>query len=412
MLRCMGTGKIDHLLRVSLKQIKPVTGLLRDLGLTATICGQARTGEQTVIHIRNTGGKEDISAVRLPSEFLKATAAVYLHAFDVPRQTLPAPVPVYSPVARMPSPHQAENGITPDGTDLTPITLHQGRLAVIPEAKTVMSGASVTVPSAGMGYATAAGTAASVTDTLLEASVSPESMILSVAVTLSSASLLRDSRLIEIICGINRLAGDRGIPVDDPAIRIREDAKEDIRLSVVAWAQAPELCNDPCLPSDRLWKSCGQPIHKESPSFLIPILSPAYEDSLQALCAALNRDVPCACSLLPIFLTAPTAEEDRETADPADIRALCVGITGWATPIFAMSRAHAELILAEPTVREALISCFLEPDVMYIKSNGNLGISFSHHSMPCTSLLSHIKSYSQTIIPSEYRKCHTKGYTH
>ena len=350
----METGKTDHLLRVSLKQIKPVTGLLRDLGLTATICGQARTGEQTVIHIRNAGGKEDIPAVRLPSEFLKATAAVYLHTFDVPRQTLPAPAPVYAPVSRMPSPHPTENGITPDGTDLTPITLHQGRLAVIPESKTAMSGASVTIPSAGMGYATAAGTAASVTDTLLEAGVSPESMILSVVVTLSSASLLRDSRLIEIICGINRLARDRGIPVDDPAIQIREAAEESIRLSVVAWAQAPELCDDPRVIPDRLWKSCSQPVHKESPSFLIPILSPAYEDSLQALCAALNRDVPSACSLLHISLIPPAEGDGNETADPADIRALCDGITGWATPIFAMSRVHAELILAEPTVREAL----------------------------------------------------------
>jgi hypothetical protein len=209
-----------------------------------------------------------------------------------------------------------------------------------------------------MGYAAAAGTAASVTDTLLEAGIPPENMILSVAVTVRSTSLLRDSRLIEIICGINRLARDRGIPVDDPAIRIRGDAEEDIRLSVVAWAQAPELCDDPCLTSDRLWRSCGRPVHKESPSFLLPFLSPAYEDSLKALCAALNRDVPSACSLLPIPLTTPTAGGESEAAapamDPEGIRALCDGITGWATPVFAMSYAHAEMMLSEPTVREAL----------------------------------------------------------
>jgi hypothetical protein len=182
-------------------------------------------------------------------------------------------------------------------------------------------------------------------------------MVLSVSVTVNSPSLLRDSRLIEIICGINRLAHDRSIPVDDPVIRIREDAEEDIRLSVVGWGAASGL-DDPLLSSDRLWRDCGQPIHKESPAFLLPFLSPAYEDSLKALCAALNRDVPSACSLLPIPLTTPTAGGESEAAapvvDPTGIRTLCDGITGWATPIFAMNRTHAEMILAEPTVREAL----------------------------------------------------------
>lgn len=351
------TGKTDHLLRVSLKQIKSVTQLLRDLGLTATICGQGRTGEQTVIRVRNDGSKEDIPVVRLPSEFLKATAAVYLHPFEVPRQTLTPPDPVFPPVSRLPSPYAQESGITPDGEDLTPITLHQGRLVVIPETKTLMSGGAVTIPSAGMGYAAAAGTAAAVTDTLLEAGLPSASMVLSVSVTVNSPSLLRDGRLIEIICGINRLAHDRSIPVDDPVIRIREDAEEDIRLSVVGWGAASGL-DDPLLSSDRLWKSCGQPIHKEAPAFLLPFLSPAYEDSLKALCAALNRDAPSACSLLPVPLITPPAEGESEAAapamDPEGIRALCDGITGWATPVFAMSYAHAEMMLSEPTVREAL----------------------------------------------------------
>ncbi|MBQ4112698.1 MAG: hypothetical protein IJD38_07875, partial [Clostridia bacterium] len=83
--------RVDHLLRVSLKQIKPVTELVRELGLSATVCGQARTGEQTVIRVRNPGGKEDIPVVRLPTEFLKATAAVYLRPFEVPRQTVNPP---------------------------------------------------------------------------------------------------------------------------------------------------------------------------------------------------------------------------------------------------------------------------------------------------------------------------------
>jgi hypothetical protein len=347
-------GTADYLARVPLKQAHALTEILRSLGLTATICGQVRTGERILIRIRNEGGKEDIPVAELPTSFLRATAAVYLHRFEVARQTKDPVVPALPRWARLPSPYAAEDGITARGQELTPLTVHEGQILAIPETDTVMSAVTLTLTEEGMGFASAADAAAEATDRLLRVGMDPAAMTLSVSLTVGDASLLTRGMTVEALCGVYRLAMDREIPVDDPAWIVGEGGSG-LRITVVAWGYAPHLREDPSVWVDRQWKASEQPIHKESPAVLLPCADPADMPALEALSHGLNRDTGVACGIYPLRITV-TEEEgcSRRAISEEDIKAFSEALAGWSTPILALSEEDTRLLLEQASIREAL----------------------------------------------------------
>jgi hypothetical protein len=260
-------------------------------------------------------------------------------------------------MTRFPSPCAKANGLTPDGHELVALTLHEGRVLAIPEAQTVMSAAVACVPTEGMGYTAAAEAAAAATDALAELGVKPEAMVLSVSVTLRKGVELADSRLPEVLCGLYRLAADRSIPIDDPIISAEDGDGTDLRVSVVAWARDPAVCAEPALIRDRQWKASGCPVHKESPCFLLPVLRRSYEDSLQALSAALNRDFGAGCEIRPVLIDAAVTEAADQTVphlNADSVKELCERIFNRQIPVFAMSEEDTRTLLTEPAVSESL----------------------------------------------------------
>ena len=365
-------GTVDCLLRVPLKGVHAATEIIRSLHLTATVCGQLRTGERTVIRIRNAAGKEDIPVVELPTAFLRATAAVYLHRYEVERQTEKPIPPALPPISRQPSPYAAENGLTPEGVDLTPPILHEGQILAIPEADMLVSAVTLTLTEGGMGYASAADAAVTVSDRLAEAGVDPAAMALSVSVTVGAAggspahptdsppesrpSLLTSGMIPEVLCGLYRVAMDRELPVDDPAWAVDEGA-EGIRLTVVGWGYAPSLREDPALSTDRQWRYAGAPVHKESPLYLFPHVGSARIPCLSALAAALNRNAGAGCALHPVTVASVKNDTDgltRHALTEESAAALAEALRGWSTPVFALSHTETRLLLESPPVLAAL----------------------------------------------------------
>lgn len=349
-------GTADYLLRVPLKQLRPASEMLKALHITAVICGQAITGKRTVIRVKNVNGTEDVPVVELPTEFIRATYAVYLHRYEVPRQAKTPAAPTFPAMTRFPSPCAKANGLTPDGRELVALTLHEGRVLAIPEAQTAVSAAAARVPAEGMGYTAAAEAAAAATDALAQLGVKPEAMVLSVSVTLPKGMDLTDSRLPEVLCGLYRLAADRLIPIDDPVIHREDDGGTDLRVLVAAWARDPAVCAEPALAYDRQWKASGYPVHKESPCFLLPVLRRSYENSLQALSAALNRDFGAGCEIRPVLIDATAEDADRTVPrlNSASVKELCERIFNRQIPVFAMNEEDTRTLLAEPAVSESL----------------------------------------------------------
>lgn len=363
-------GTVDCLLRVPLKGVHAATEIIRSLHLTATVCGQLRTGERTVIRIRNAAGKEDIPVVELPTAFLRATAAVYLHRYEVERQIKQPVPPVLPPLTRQPSPYAAESGLTPEGVDLTPPILHTGQILAIPEADMLVSAVTLTLTEEGRSYASAADAAVTVSDRLAEAGVDPAAMALSVSVTVgtddgslepltdrpaeSRPSLLTSGRIPEVLCGLYRVAMDRELPVDDPAWGV-DEGLTGIRLTVVGWGYAPALRDEPALSMDRQWRYAGAPVHKESPLYLFPHVASARIPCLSALAAALNRNAGAGCALHPVTVTETDTDGiTRHALTEESAAALAEALRGWSTPVFALSDSETRLLLESPPVLEAL----------------------------------------------------------
>ena len=343
-------GAADYILRIPLKRVHIATEILRSLGLTATICGQVRTGERTVIRIRNSAGTDDVPVVELPTAFLRSTAALYLHRYEIPRQVKEPVPPRLLRLARLPSPYAVESGLTPTGEDLTPMTLHEGQVLAIPEADVYLSAVTVTLAEGGNGYASSANAAALATDRLRSVGVEPSAMQLSVSVHVGDASLLTGGVTAEMLCGLYRLAMDREIPVDDPAW-ICNRGGTGIRLTVVAWGHAPTLRDDPSMPDDAQWRASGALVHKESPLYRLPYLSADRVPALSAVASALNRNEGVGCSLHPLTIT-----EDGSAINEEDVKSLAEALTGWATPVFALSEKETRLLLEQAPIREALES--------------------------------------------------------
>lgn len=368
------SGICDYLLRVPLKQVRHMNDTLKALGITAVVCGQVRANGQTVIHIRDRAGKRDVPVADLASSLLVSMAPVYLHAMtaDVcasPDQPIPPPVGIHP--TRLPSAIHGEEGLTPDGREVVALTLHEGLVLHIPEAQMLVSCVEATVTDRHTAFTAGAEAVVTVTDHLFDLSVAPRNMILSVTLTVSSAEELTDGTALAAICGLYRAAAERGLPIEDPIIN-QEPLEGLLRMTVTAHAEDRDACVHWETVHDHQWHFSGKPVHKEAPCFLFPVLRRSWESSLKALSAALNRDDPAACCILPIVMDIEEVEipadtsdeasqesvtphkETRQTLNPDSVAQLAQKLLEWNTPVFAMSESDTRLLLSEPMILDAL----------------------------------------------------------
>lgn len=357
-------GVCDFLLLVSVKQMQTVNASLKRLDISATVCGQVRKDGNTVIHVRDGQNVRDIPAAKLPTAFLSAMSPVYLHRFKAELSRSVATSPTLVPITRLPSSLPRESGLTPDRLEAVALTLHEGQILPIPEANALMATASSVLRKADMAFSQAAETVVRVTDRLISADVAPENMVLSVALTVPSSEALKDGAVLSAIMGIYRVAAERGLPVEDPAITVAP-TKGLLRVTVTAHAEDENgLAKQHGCSADRQWRASGKPCHKESPGFLLPVVHRPYEGCLKALSAALNRDDPARCIIHPIIMDEHEIEiptdsdtprkETRYSLNPDSVKKLCEQMQGWVTPIFCMSEADTRMLLFHPTVAEAL----------------------------------------------------------
>jgi hypothetical protein len=97
------------------------------------------------------------------------------------------------------------------------------------------------------------------------------------------------------------------------------------------------------------------PVHKDSPAVLLPYADPADRPALEALSHALNRHRGVACSLHPVEVTVNEEEGvSRRIVSEEGVNALAEALSGWATPILALSEADTRLLLEQAPIREAL----------------------------------------------------------
>ncbi len=357
-------GVCDFLLRVPVKQVQAATEALKQLDITSVVCGQAKNGGNTVIHLRDAQNARDIPVAKLSTAFLAAMGAVYLHRFLVERSTSVPPHPAITPMTRLPSALPDESGMTPENREAVALTLHEGQILPIPDVLHLTTTASSILRRADMAFAQAAETVVAVTDRLFSADVSPENMILSVLLTLPSTESLKDGAVLAAIMGIYRVAAERGLPVEDPAITVAP-TEGLLRVTVTAHAaDENELSERFDCPPDRQWRASVEPCHKESPGFLLPVIRHSYEGCLKALSAALDRDAAARCVIHSVVMDEHEADipegsdaprkETIYTLNPDSVKELCEQMQGWLTPIFCMSEADTRTLLSDPSVLDSL----------------------------------------------------------
>lgn len=381
-------GTADYVLRIPLKRVREMTDILKEMKLEATVIGQVRSGDKTVIRMRNRMGTQDIPAVELPSSLIREFPAMGLHRrhAEASGNTSPVSTPA---VTRLPAADLREDGMTPDSREIVALTVHGAPLMMISEVHLLMGTAAVTVTAEETGYKSAMKAISSAMEPLTDVGITPVDIRLSVTLTASDGENAPGDQTVEILCGLYRFAAKRGISIDDPVMTVcpaAENNTPSVTLTVAAWAKDKAVCES--LPyADAQWHASGKPVHKESPCFLLPVLHRSCEGSLKALTAALNRDSGAGCVIRPVAIdrmeveipiepavetpVEPIAEpctvsdiasepvpvtrkEIRQMLNPDSVKGLCEQMFQWKTPIFAMSEADARMLLSEPAVVDAL----------------------------------------------------------
>ena len=362
-------GVCDYLIRSPLQQVQSVIEALKRFGIAVTICGRVREAGNTVIFTRDPNGKNDIPVVSLPAALLSSMSPVYLHPMKVRLKQAPD-APSSPELARYPSPLPGEEGVTPDRHEAVALTLHGGQVLAIPEVNLLTATVTATVRRADTAFTQAADTVVAATDRLLSADAHPEDMILSVSLTVPSAKELKDGTALAAIMGIYRVAAERDLPVEDPAIMVAP-TEGLLRVTVTVHAENKAEDTEPLdFPPDRQWRNSGEPRHKDAPGFLFPVIRRPYEGCLKALSAALGRDAAARCILRPLVMDTKeveipvTPENDAAEAasskeiyyalNPASVQELCKWMRQWFTPVFCMNEEDTRTLLSEPAVTETL----------------------------------------------------------
>ncbi len=356
-------GVCDYLLRSPLHQVKAVTEALKKFGITAIVCARVRAVGNTVILMRDPQSKQDIPVVRLPAALLASMSPVYLYPMEISLKKATQPPHAPAP-ARLPSALPAENGLTPDNREAVSLTVHEGKILAIPDALLLTSTTTSVLRSAETAFTQAADTVVTVTDCLLSADVHPADMILSVSLTVSSTDVLKDGTALAAIMGIYRVASERGLSLENPAITVAP-TEGLLRVTVTAYAADENELSQrfDCL-SDRQWRASGEPCHKESPGFLLPVIRRPYEGCLKALSAALGRNAAARCIIRPVIMdeheidisdgsNAPR-KETTYTLNANSVKEFCEQMHNWLTPIFCMSEEDTRTLLSESAVVDSL----------------------------------------------------------
>ncbi len=348
-------GTCGYLLRVPLKQVQAMNQALKDMGLTATVCGQVRAGGNTVVLLRDKEGKRDVPAVTLPGGLLRSMASAELYAMSPEAVAVPSPAPSFPVLTRLPSAVHAEDGLTPDGRETVALTRHEGRILRIPEEDLLMTVLSVTIPDGRTAFLSAADTVAAAAKQLADFGIDPAHICLTVRMTADPA-WLTGGAVLAAICGVYRAAAQLAVPVEDSVITASSSGAP-LCMTVTAWERDKEFCANIASIPDRQWHVSGQAVHKECPAYILPVLRRSYEDSLKALSAALNRNSGAACAIRPLAMDSVRAEDSDETRyilHPESGQKLAEELTHWVIPVFSMSERDTRLVLSEPAVAEAL----------------------------------------------------------
>ena len=360
-------GTADYLLRVPLKQTNRLSELIKSLGLNAVVCGRVRANERTLIYVRGTQGNTDIPAAELPEDILRGMSAPRLRSYTI-REGNAVPAVTRPPVALLPSPIPALNGLTPDRREAVALTASADEVLTTPSRDLLLSAAEVIVAENASGYTAAMEAVRTAVSPLLAQHIPNRRITLSVSLTATHPDALTAGMTLELLCGLYRAAAEGGLPIVDPAIEVKAaDTAPAYRLTVVAYARIGESVG-------------GSPAEGEPLRYLLPVLRRSYENSLKALSTALSRDEGAVCVIHPVVMQeieveipaeavdevpaeavdeAPAevpspAKEVRHVPDLKSVEELAAKLTEEPVPIFSMSEEDTRLLLAQTPIAHAL----------------------------------------------------------
>ncbi len=373
-------GRVDLLMRTSVKRAFYLVEELRRAGITAITLGVVRTDERTILYLRDETNTRDLPAVDLPTELFTLAAGVLLHSYTpTVIDTPPMPIPP-SRMALLPGCAPTESGLNPMGREIVALTSLPASVPHVTIGSVHLSTTDVCITVPGQGYDAAGAAVDSVVRALGD--IDLRRVSLSVALTAEDGVQAPGSMTVEAICGLYRAAAERGLPIDMPSLTVGHIVDTPaVRLSVTAYMtdapqtqkakkSVPESKEIP-LADDCQWNSTPKLIHKESPPFLLPVLRRSCEGSLRAITTALNRRDGADCQIFPVAIDMVTADvtanadvtegtsSEESTAtyeqlNPVAVQNLITALDSQTTPIFTMSESDARLLLAEPHVYAAV----------------------------------------------------------
>ncbi len=382
-------------LRVPVRSVYQVTETWKKGGLSLIAVGQVSPGDRVVIRLRDASNTRDDPVVILPSALLAGSTGRYLHHYRLPSSDTPAASLRIPALSRLPGLAEAENGLCPNGREAVALTVAPSSVLYIPEEKTRLTAVSATITDPATAYRTGyEAVVAAVTSLAAPAPSSAgwERPYLTVELTAAEGEGIPGDGTLALICGLYRAAAERGLPIEDPVLKVLPAAAAPatplVSLMLTAWVREkrPEKAArrksqttaEPTvspMPDELQWSAGLQVRHKESPAFYFPVLHRSFEGSLRALTTALNRCVGAACSLHPVATETVAVEvadpastpmtdpatpsethiEHRQMLHPTAIDKLVARITGdRATPVFSMNDADARLLLSNAAIRDAL----------------------------------------------------------
>ncbi len=343
-----------YLLRVPMKQVQTINPLLKELGIASVVCGQIRTGGNTVVYVRDADGTRDVPAVTLPSELLRTSAIPRLYVMK-PEAVESSVTPVSPALARLPSRIPGENGLTPDGRETVALTRHEGHVLPIPEAHLFLHALTVSVSRPENAFSASAETVVQASQALADLGMPIDSIHLSVALSVPSVSELTEGPALSAICGIYCAAAQLSLPVDEPTIAV-SDESTDLRVTVTAWSQDAERFVELSRTTEAQWHTNASPANSAQ-TYVLPVLRRTYEDSLKALAAALNYGRKAACSIRPLAMNAIQDEAtgvNHYSLHPESQQKLLEELDRPDIPIFSMKAEDTRLLLSHLAVTEAL----------------------------------------------------------
>ncbi len=355
-------GKVDLLLRTPARRAYYLTEDLKRRGLSPVALGQVIPGARLVLRLRDTERKVDVTAVHLHTAILRDLRGLTARSYRLARTERVSPAVVHPSLARLPGAVFGEDGVTPIGSETVALTTTSRSAVSIPEIGLALGVATARVDAAGVGFEAAR---CAVRDALAAVGDAVDTPFLTVRLAVEGRI---GALTVETVCGLYRVAAEEGLSLTDPALTLVPSPHEALRLTVIAWGQVGE---DADIPADRQWSMVDVHRTADVPTFLLPVLRRSMEGSLKALMQALCTREYAHCHLQPVAIERvelPASEalhadteavpapptETHEVLHEESFRKLLGQLTEKTTPIFAMSRTDAHLLLAREELRARL----------------------------------------------------------